>query len=62
MPAFIYRWYYLAHSLKSLKRNMLGFCGIGPIEDTLIGMVEQLDDAKSKKWLSKMYRLGSAGK
>ena len=62
MPAFIYRWYYLAHSLKSLKRNMLGFCGIGPIADTLIGMAEQLDDAKSKKWLSKMYRLGSAGK
>lgn len=62
MPAFIYRWYYLAHSLKSLKRNILGFCGIGPIEDTLIGMVEQLDDTKKKKWLSKMYRLGAVGR
>jgi putative NADPH-quinone reductase len=30
MPAFIYRWYFRAHRLKSLERNILGFCGIGP--------------------------------
>jgi len=59
MPAFIYRWYYLAHSLKSLERNILGFCGIGPIKDTLIGMVDAIDDTKGKKWLSKMQLLGS---
>jgi putative NADPH-quinone reductase len=28
MPAFFYRVYYRAHSLKSLKRNILEFCGI----------------------------------
>ncbi len=38
MPAFIYRWYFGAHGLKNLKRNILGFCGVGPIKDTLIGM------------------------
>lgn len=27
MPAFVFRWYFGAHSLKSLKRNILGFCG-----------------------------------
>ena len=31
------RWYYGAHSLKSLKRNILGFAGISPIRTTLIG-------------------------
>lgn len=31
MPAMIYRWFYLAHALKALERNILGFVGIGPI-------------------------------
>lgn len=62
MPAFFYRWYYRAHSLKSLERNILGFCGIGPIKETLIGMVEALDDTKRERWLTKLSRLGRAGK
>jgi putative NADPH-quinone reductase len=61
MPAFIYRWYYLAHSLRSLERNILGFCGIGPVKDTLIGMVDAIDATERKKWLSKMHRFGSDG-
>jgi len=61
MPAFIYRWYFLAHSLRSLERNILGFCGIGPVTDTLIGMIDALDDTERKKWLSKMQRFGSEG-
>jgi len=36
-PAFFYHWFYRAHSLKSLKRNILGFAGISPIRTTLIG-------------------------
>ena len=35
MPALAYRWYFPAHSLKSLERNILRFSGIGPIRDTL---------------------------
>src|SRR5690606_27150789 len=31
MPAAFYRWFFFAHSLRSLKRNILKFCGIGPI-------------------------------
>jgi putative NADPH-quinone reductase len=37
MPALFYRWYYGAHSLRSLERNILRFSGIGPIRVTLIG-------------------------
>lgn len=39
MPAFIYRWYFMAHGLKNLKRNVLRFVGFGPVHDTLLGSV-----------------------
>lgn len=61
MPAFFYRWFFFAHSLKSLERNILGFCGIGPIRESLFGMVEAVGDAKRKKWFAKMERLGGKG-
>lgn len=58
MPAFLYRWYFGAHSLKSLERNILGFVGIGPIRTSLIGMVETMNDAKRTRWLEKLRALG----
>jgi putative NADPH-quinone reductase len=61
MPALLYRWYYLAHSLRSLERNILGFCGIGPVKDTLIGMVDAIEDTERKKWRVNMRRFGSKG-
>jgi putative NADPH-quinone reductase len=61
MPAFIYRWFYGAHSLKSLKRNVLGFCGIAPVKESLIGMVESEDGSRREKWLGKMRALGHKG-
>ena len=62
MPGVIYRWFYCAHSLKSLKRNILSFCGIKPIRDTLIGSVDNLSKAQRSKWLQKMQRLGETGR
>ncbi|PKM35670.1 MAG: dehydrogenase [Gammaproteobacteria bacterium HGW-Gammaproteobacteria-10] len=62
MPAFVYRFIYLAHSLKSLERNILGFCGIGPTKDTLIGMVETIGDDKRRKWLHRLEKLGQEGR
>lgn len=60
MPAFVYRWYFGAHGLKNLKRNILGLCGVHPIRESLIGMVEG-SDAHRKKWLAKMENLGRSG-
>ena len=60
MPALIYRWYFRAHSLKSLERNILHFTGIKPVRESLIGMVEA-GAARRQKWLAKMYQLGKAG-
>ena len=61
MPAPIYRWYFQAHSVKSLERNILGFCGIAPIHRTLIGRVEDMDDARCRKWLDTLHELGVTG-
>lgn len=58
MPALAYRLFFRAHSLKSLERNILKFCGITPIGETLIGMVENIDDEKRKNVLNNMRALG----
>jgi len=60
MPASFYSIFYRAHSLKSLERNILRFVGIGPIQESLIGMVEGKDSAR-KKWLVRVHELGRAG-
>ncbi|MGD9000120.1 MAG: NAD(P)H-dependent oxidoreductase [Granulosicoccaceae bacterium] len=59
MPAFLYRWVFRAHSLKSLEKNVLKFCGIKPVRESLIGNVE--GSAKYReRWLKKMEELGKA--
>jgi putative NADPH-quinone reductase len=58
MPAPVYRYYFRAHSIKALERNILGFVGIGPIEETLIGLVEAMDDKARAKWFAKLRELG----
>ncbi len=58
MPALVYRWDFLAHSVKSLERNILGFVGIAPIHRSLVGLVEAPDRARRGKWLSEMLRFG----
>ncbi len=59
MPAPVYRWFFGAHSLKSLERNILAVCGIRPIRDSVIGTVE--GSARHRgKWLARMRALGRA--
>ena len=60
MPALLYRWYFRAHSVKNLERNILGFVGISPVNETLIGMVDKLGDAGVQTWTEKLSRLGAA--
>lgn len=59
MPALVYRWYFRAHSVKSLERNILGFVGIAPVNETLIGMVGNLKAEDGRKWLKKLRALGT---
>lgn len=62
MPALVYRWIFRAHSVKSLERNILGFVGISPVNETLVGMAGNVDAARASKLLASMRRLGKAGK
>jgi hypothetical protein len=61
MPAVVYRWYFRAHSVKSLERSILGFVGIAPVEETLIGMVGNMKAEDAAKWQRKLARLGKGG-
>ncbi len=58
MPALVYRWYFRAHSVRSLERNVLGFVGIGPVSETLVGGAAGLSAQDSSRWLSRMRALG----
>jgi putative NADPH-quinone reductase len=62
MPAFFYRWFYRAHTVKNLKRNILGFCGFGPVKTSLFGMIETVKADKRRKWLGELYELGYQGR
>ncbi len=58
MPALAYRWFYRAHSVKSLERNILGFVGFAPVNETLIGTVDGLGAAGVAHWQTKLRKLG----
>lgn len=60
MPALLYRWYFRAHSVKSLERNILEVVGISPVNETLIGMVDKLGDTGVQKWEGKLRKMGAA--
>lgn len=59
MPALAYKWFFLAHSLKSLERNVLKLSGIKPIRETILGMVEVADEATKQKWFATLEQKGS---
>jgi putative NADPH-quinone reductase len=58
MPALVYRWYFRAHSVKSLERNILGFVGIAPVHETLVGGADQLGAEGVAGWQARLRKLG----
>jgi putative NADPH-quinone reductase len=61
MPALVYRWYFRAHSVKALERNILGFVGIAPVRETLIGSVGKLGEKGVDQWEARLAKLGAKG-
>lgn len=59
MPALFYRWFYGAHSLKSLKRNILHFVGIAPVHSTLVGRAGAMAAPDVDAWRQRMRMLGA---
>jgi putative NADPH-quinone reductase len=58
MPALVYRHYFRAHAVRALERNVLGFVGIAPVHETLVGGVEATDADERARWLDKLRALG----
>jgi putative NADPH-quinone reductase len=60
MPASVYRWYFGAHSIRSLERNILGFVGFAPVRRSLVGLVEA-KGGRRERWLAALAQLGRRG-
>lgn len=58
MPSPVYRWFFKAHSVKSLKRNILSFCGFKPVKFSLIGGVHEDNEDYLYHEISKVAHLG----
>lgn len=62
MPALLYRWYFRAHSLRSLRRNILHFIGFRRVRATIIGSVASMSSTKRAECLASMRALGQAAR
>lgn len=58
MPAFVYRWIFHPHP----EKNALRVSGIGPVRESLIGLVESPDGRRREQWLRKLYAFGREGR
>jgi len=58
MPALVYRWFYRAHGVKTLKRNILGFVGYRPVRDTIVGSLGSRSADSIKAVLADVTALG----
>ena len=62
MPAAAYRWFFGAHSLRSLERNILKFCGIKPVRAFLAGSIDDSGGDRHERYLAQMRALGASGR
>ncbi|MCX7373022.1 MAG: NAD(P)H-dependent oxidoreductase [Alphaproteobacteria bacterium] len=62
MPAFVFRCWLGAPSVKALRRNILSFGGIAPVRETLIGGVGGLTPQQAEAHLSTMLAFGQAAR
>ena len=58
MPSLLYRWWYGAHSVRSLERNILRFTGVHPVRRTLLGGVDTAGEARIAGWLAAVRQCG----
>jgi NAD(P)H dehydrogenase (quinone) len=58
MPGLVYRWWYGAHALKSLDRNILRFAGVAPVHSTVYGDIEGVGREGRERWLREVEDMG----
>lgn len=59
MPASFYRWFYRAHGLRLLRRNILAFVGIRPVAATVVGEAGAMPTDRVARWCARLSRLGA---
>lgn len=57
----VYKHFYGAHTVKSLERNILKFCGIDPVKTTLIGEVYKKSEKQLARSIKQMTEYGAKG-
>ena len=57
----VYKHFYGAHTVKSLERNILKFCGIDPVKTTLIGEVHKKSQKQLERSIKQMMAYGAKG-
>lgn len=62
MPAFVFRLWFGAASLKTLRRNIFAFIGIRAVRETVIGGTGEVKPARAAKLLAAMRALGTAAR
>jgi putative NADPH-quinone reductase len=59
MPGFAYRWFFFAHSLRSLDRNILKFCRIKPVRWSIFGNAEDPSGKAQERFFEIARKLGA---
>lgn len=62
MPSFIYRFFFFAHGLRNLKRNVLAYAGVSPVRATLIGSIRDMTPSTAERWLATIDGYGRAAR
>lgn len=57
MPSLFFRVFFRSHGVRLLKRSILHLCGIRPVRETLVGLVEG-PPVRRERWLAAVARLG----
>ncbi|MEN8252942.1 MAG: NAD(P)H-dependent oxidoreductase [Patescibacteria group bacterium] len=60
-PPVLDRVVWRSAGIRSIKFNILEFCGIKPVKITRIGPVKSSSEAKKQEWLKKIEKLGEGG-
>jgi NAD(P)H dehydrogenase (quinone) len=60
-PSWAYRWIFGRPGHTTMKRTVLGFCGVKPVCITEIGPMKNSTEQKRARWLQQVRDLGSRG-
>ncbi|MBL7912687.1 MAG: NAD(P)H-dependent oxidoreductase [Bacteroidia bacterium] len=60
-PIWVYKYFYSAPSVNTVKHRVLGFCGITPVKVTGIGPIRKSKLEFRQKWMEKVEQLGKKG-